>query len=213
MAPIWIFTPRLRQAMTRPTIECGSQEQCRVNEIASKGQLRMSFLRWGLVAVPALVLLGFLSGRSVPVGPDSPWYLVLTKPALTPPPLAFPIVWGALYVLMGLAVAIVLNARGAQGRGAALALFAVQFVLNLAWTPVFFGLHKVGLATGIIAAMLAFAIAATVAFARVRAIAAWLMVPYLVWISFAGVLTWRIGQLNPQAETLVPRASTSQVIG
>ena len=70
-----------------------------------------------------------------------------------------------------------------------------------------------GLATLVIAAMLALAIAATVAFALVRALAAWLMVPYLVWISFAGVLTWRIGQLNPEAETLVPRTGTSQVIG
>jgi benzodiazapine receptor len=184
-----------------------------VGEIASRGQLRMSFLRWALVTVPGVVLLGFLSGRSVPVGTESPWYLALAKPAVTPPPIAFPIAWTTLYVLMGLALAVVLNARGARGRGVALALFGAQFVLNLAWTPVFFGLHKVGLATLVIAAMLALAIAATVAFARVRALAAWLMVPYLVWISFAGVLTWRIGQLNPEAETLVPRTGTSQVIG
>lgn len=173
----------------------------------------MSFLRWAAVAVPGILLLGFLSGRSVPSGPDNPWYLALVKPALNPPPLAFPIVWTALYVLMGVALALVLNARRARGRGVALALFAAQFALNLAWTPVFFGTHKVGLALAILAAMLVLAIATTVAFGRIRTLAAWLMVPYLVWISFAGGLTWRIGQLNPQAEALAPRATTSQIIG
>ena len=184
-----------------------------MGEIASRGQLRMSFLRWALVTVPGVVLLGFLSGRSVPVGTENSWYLALSKPAVTPPPIAFPIAWTTLYILMGVALALMLNARGARGRGPALALFGAQFLLNLAWTPVFFGLHKVGVATLVIAAMLALAIAATIAFGRVRTVAAWLMVPYLVWISFAGVLTWRIGQLNPDADALVPRAGTSQVIG
>lgn len=184
-----------------------------MGEIASRGQLRMSLLRWALVTVPGVVLLGFLSGRSVPVGTENAWYVAIAKPAATPPPVVFPIAWTTFYVMMGVALALVLNARGARGRGAALALFGAQFVLNLAWTPVFFGFHKVGLATGIIAAMLALSIAATLAFGRIRSLAAWLMLPYLVWISFAGVLTWRIGQLNPEAEALVPRAATSQVIG
>ena len=65
----------------------------------------------------------------------------------------------------------------------------------------------------VIVVMLALAIATVVVFARIRVRAAWLLVPYLVWISFAGVLTWRIGQLNPDAETLVPGGRTSQVIG
>lgn len=184
-----------------------------MGEIASKGQLRMSFLRWALVTVPAVVLLGFLSGRSVPVGTENGWYLALTKPAVTPPPIAFPIAWGTLYILLGVALALILNARGARGRGLALALFAAQFALNLAWTPIFFGAHDIGLATLMIVAMLALAVATTIAFARIRPRAGWLMVPYLVWISFAGVLTWRIGQLNPDAEALAPQSGTSQVIG
>ena len=61
-------------------------------------------------------------------------------------------------------------------------------------------------------AMLVLAILTTVLFGRIRPLAAWLMVPYLVWISFAGVLTWRIGALNPGAETLVPAAHTSQML-
>lgn len=173
----------------------------------------MSFLRWAAVTVPAILLLGFLTGRSVPVGDESAWYGALAKPAINPPGWVFPIAWTTLYILIGLALAMVLNARGARGRGLAIALFAAQFVLNLIWTPLFFGAHQVGLALLDIVLMLLLAIAATFAFARIRTAAAWLMVPYLVWITFAGVLTWRIGQLNPDAATLVPRSTTSQVIG
>jgi tryptophan-rich sensory protein len=182
-----------------------------VAEIASRQQLRMSFLRWALVCVPAVLLLGFLSGRSVPVGNESDWYRALAKPALTPPGWVFPVAWSTLYVLIGLALALVLNARGSRGRGPAVVLFVVQFALNLLWTPIFFGAHQIGTAVLIIGAMLLAAIATTIAFQRVRATAAWLMLPYLVWISFAGVLTWRIGQLNPQA-ALVPTARSTQVI-
>lgn len=173
----------------------------------------MSFLRWAVVTVPAILLLGFLSGRAVPVGSDNPWYEALAKPSVNPPDWVFPVVWSILYAMLGLALAMILNARGARGRGLAVALFAGQLVLNLIWTPLFFGSHQVGLAVLDLAAMLVLAIAATFAFARIRKAAAWLMVPYLVWISFAGVLTWSIGRLNPDAATLAPGASTSQVIG
>ena len=181
--------------------------------IASKGQLRMSLARWAMVSVPLVLLLGFVAGRSVPAGEDNRWYQALVKPALTPPGWLFPVAWTTLYILIGLALAMILNARGARGRGLAITLFAAQFALNLAWTPLFFGAHQIDTALLDIAAMTLLAIATTVAFGRIRPLAAWLMVPYLVWISFAGVLTWRIGQLNPDAETLVPTARTSQVLG
>ncbi len=180
--------------------------------IASKGQLRMSFLRWAVFTVPLILLLGFASGRAVPSGSENGWYMALQKPEITPPGWLFPVAWTTLYILMGFAVAMVLHARGAKGRGLALGVFAVQFVLNLAWTPLFFGMHQVGAALLAIIAMLLLAIVTTLLFGRIRSLAAWLMVPYLVWISFAGVLTWRIGQLNPDAETLVPASHTSQML-
>ena len=181
--------------------------------IASKGQLRMSFLRWAFVVVPLILLLGFLSGRSVPAGDANGWYVALAKPAITPPGWVFPVAWSLLYVLTALALAIVLNARGARGRVLGVVLFAAQFALNLLWTPIFFGAHRIGAATAVIALMLVLAIATTVAFGRVRSRAAWLMVPYLAWISFAGVLLWRVGQLNPGAEALASPPAASQVIG
>jgi tryptophan-rich sensory protein len=171
----------------------------------------MSFARWALVTVPGVLLLGFLSGSSVPAGADNPWYAALAKPAITPPDWVFPVAWTILYVLLGLALAIVLNARGARGRGAAVALFVAQLAANLVWQPLFFGGHRVVLALVVIAVMVVLALAATLSFARIRAIAAWLMVPYLAWIVFAGVLTWRIHQLNPNAENLVPSAASTQI--
>ena len=184
-----------------------------MSDSASRNQLRMSFARWALVCVPLVVLLGFLAGRSVTVGSENPWYQALVKPDLTPPGWVFPVAWTTLYILLGLALAMILNACGARGRGLAVGVFGLQFVLNLAWTPIFFGAHMVGAALLTIVAMLALSIVTTILFARIRVAAAWLMVPYMVWISFAGVLTWRIGQLNPDAEALVPSVPTSQVTG
>lgn len=172
----------------------------------------MSFLRWAIVIVPLILLLGFASGRAVPSGSENLWYQALTKPELNPPGWVFPVVWTTLYIMIGLALAMIVHARGARGRGVAIGLFVVQFALNLAWTPLFFGAHLVDVALFVIVAILAVSIATTFAFARIRRGAAWLMLPYLIWLSFAGVLNWRIGQLNPNAESLVPRAQTSQML-
>jgi tryptophan-rich sensory protein len=183
-----------------------------VGGIASKGQLRASFLRWAIVTVPLILLLGFASGRAVPAGDDNLWYQALAKPAANPPGWMFPVAWSTIYLLQGLALAMILNARGAAGRGVAVVLFVFGFVLALAWMPLFFGAHRVGAATLLIAAMVVVGIATTIAFGRIRRPAAWMMVPYLVWISFAGVLTWRIGQLNPDAAALVPSARSAQIL-
>src|SRR5688572_20555009 len=102
----------------------------------------MSFARWALVCVPLIVLLGFLSGRSVPSGNDNAWYQALVKPALTPPGWVFPVAWTALYIMLGLALASILNARSARGRALSVGLFVLQLALNLAWTPMFFGAHR-----------------------------------------------------------------------
>ncbi len=184
-----------------------------MSEVASRAQLRMSLLRWALVCVPAVLLLGFVSGRSVPVGDESRWYVALDKPAFTPPGWAFPAAWTLLYILLGLALAIILNARGAQGRGVAVALFAGQLLLNLAWTPVFFGAHQVRVALFIIAAMIGLTIGTIGAFRRVRPFAAALLVPYLLWIVFAAALNWSVLSRNPDAGRIAPASVSTQIIG
>jgi len=169
-----------------------------MTELASAGQLRASFLRWALVLVPGVMLLGFLSGRLAGSGPGNPWFDALTKPSLYPPPAAFGIVWSILYVMMGLAAATIASARGAWGRESALIAFAVQLVLNLAWTPLFFGAHQILYAL-ILLIVLDLAVVVTIfLFWRVRQLAAWLMVPYLAWILFATLLNWQFLQANPE---------------
>ncbi|MFM9828942.1 MAG: TspO/MBR family protein [Sphingomonas sp.] len=183
-----------------------------MSEIASKAQLRWAFLRWAVVVVPFILLLGFASASMVPMGANNRWYQALVKPDLTPPDWVFPVAWSALYVMMGLALSIVVYARGARLRGLAILSFAGQLAVNLVWSPIFFGAHQVLNALIIIVVMFVLALATTLLFGRIRSAAAWLMVPYLVWIMFAGVLNFRIHQLNPNAETLVPSASSTQIL-
>lgn len=183
-----------------------------VREIASKQQLRLAFLRWAVVTVPFILLLGFTSARSVPTGSDNRWYAALTKPAITPPDWAFPVAWTTFYVLIGLALAMIIHARGSTLRGPAIVLFAAQMIANLIWTPLFFGAHQVFWALVVIGVMFVLTLATTIVFGRIRTGAALLMVPYLAWLGFAGVLNYQVGQLNPNAETLVPSSASTQII-
>lgn len=182
-----------------------------MNEIASKGQLRLSYLRWALFVVPTIVFLGFLSGRLANNGFQNVWFDALTKPAAMPPGWAFPVAWTTLYILIGLALAMILHARGAKGRGLAVLLFIAQFVCNLAWSPTFFAAHQITTAFYVIVAMLVLSIATTLLFARIRNAAAWLMLPYLCWLGFAASLNYEIGRLNPQAETLAVPVLRTQI--
>ena len=183
-----------------------------MREIASKQQLRLAFMRWAVVTVPFILLLGFTSARLAPSGAANSWYAALIKPAETPPDWVFPAAWTSIYILLGLALAMIIHARGSRLRGPAIALFAVQMVVNLIWSPLFFGMHQVFWSLVTIAVMFVLAFATTILFGRIRAGAAWLLVPYLAWLVFAGVLTYRIAELNPGAETLVPSSSTTQII-
>lgn len=179
--------------------------------IASRSQLRMSFLRYALTTVPAVLLLGTLSGRVSNSGYGNAWFDALVKPEAMPPGWMFGVAWTILYVLLGLALAMILHARGSRGRPLALTLFFAQLMLNYAWSPIFFAMHEVRLALFVIAAMLGVSIATAVRFAGIRRAAALLMLPYLVWLCFAGYLNFRIIELNPEAEALVPQAGSADI--
>jgi tryptophan-rich sensory protein len=179
--------------------------------IASRAQLRMSFLRYALVTVPLILLLGTVSGRLAGAGYGNPWFDALAKPVFMPPAWLFGAAWTILYILLGLALAMILHARGARGRGPALALFIAQLLLNFAWSPIFFAMHRVGLALLVALAMLVLAAGATLLFARIRTASAWLMLPYVAWLVFACLLTWQIDQLNPYAEELVPQGGSADI--
>lgn len=182
-----------------------------MNEIASMGQLRLAFLRRALFVVPAIVFLGFLSGRVSNSGYGNRWFDALVKPDFMPPAIAFPVAWTILYILMGLALAIVLHARGARMRGPAILVFLLQLGCNLLWSPLFFAAHKVDAALLLILVLLVLVVVTTLLFWRVRPVAGLLLLPYLAWLCFAAALNYEIGRLNPEAETLVAPALRTQI--
>ena len=182
-----------------------------MNGIASKAQLRMSYLRIALITVPLVLLLGTLSGRASGSGYGNPWFDALVKPDAMPPGWVFGAVWTFLYIWLGLAVAMIIHARGAEGRGQALAAFILQLLLNYAWSPVFFAMHQVETALTLIGAMIVIALAATALMAKVRKAAGLLMLPYLAWLCFAAYLNYQIVVLNPGAETLVPSSGSADI--
>lgn len=169
-----------------------------MTELASPGQLRASLLRWSLFLAPLLLLLGTLSGMMSGSGGNNYWFAGLEKPAIYPPPATFGIVWTILYLLMGTALAMVVTARGAPGRGLAIAVFVVQFLLNLAWSPVFFGMQLLVPGFYLLLAIDVAVLLTVVLFYRVRPLAAWLLAPYLAWVLFAAVLNWQFVQANPE---------------
>ncbi|MCB2115847.1 MAG: tryptophan-rich sensory protein [Rhodobacteraceae bacterium] len=125
------------------------------------------------------------------------WYERLKRPVWTPPKWAFPVVWTSLYLLIALAATRV---AGMPGNGTALALWALQIALNTLWTPVFFGGHHIR-AGLIIIAVLWVSVALTIlAFWNVDGIAAAMLVPYLLWLSVATALNYRIWRDNPSSD-------------
>ncbi|WP_086617412.1 TspO/MBR family protein [Erythrobacter tepidarius] len=166
-----------------------------MNVLASKAQLRASFLRWALFMVPLVLLIGFTAGQFG--GPNTPWFASLAKPAIYPPPAVFGIVWSILFVLIGLALALVASAWGAARRALALGVFAVQFLITQSWSAVFFGMQDMQGGLIVIGTAAVLLLVAIALFWRIRRVAALLLLPYLAWVGFAGTLNYAFIQANP----------------
>ena len=166
-----------------------------MNVIASRGQLRASFIRWALFTVPLIVLLGFLAGQLG--SPNTAWFQGLVKPDIFPEPKWFGIVWTILYIMIGLALALVCSSWGARGRGLAIGVFAAHFVLNLAWSPLFFGAQNILGALYLLIAIVLSLLVVIWLFWRVRRAAGLLLLPYLAWVCFATLLNYEFLQANP----------------
>lgn len=127
------------------------------------------------------------------------WYLTLQKPAFTPPGWLFGPVWTLLYFLMGVSLYLIWTAKQDSGvkKNFAGFIFAVQLLLNVAWSAVFFGMQSIAGALGIIVALWV-AIAVTMhQFRRISRLASGLLLPYWAWVSFATVLNFTLWKLNP----------------
>lgn len=152
----------------------------------------------------SLGLLGFLVacfaiaaiGGAVTSGSVGTWYVTLQKPSFNPPNWIFGPVWTVLYAAMAIAVWRVWRIVGWRNGFEPLFLFAIQLGLNLAWSVLFFGMHRVGAAMVCIAALWLGIAATAAAFRKTDRPAAWLMVPYIAWVSFAALLNFSIWRLN-----------------
>lgn len=152
----------------------------------------------------ALTLVGFialtfaaagLGGLATKSGLPG-WYSTLAKPSWTPPAWVFGPVWTLLYTAMAVAAWLVFLRAGWNGARSALLLFAVHLVVNAAWSGLFFGLHRPGLALVDIIVLWGMILALIVTFKRVSTGAAVLLVPYFLWVTFATALNGSIWWLN-----------------
>jgi len=146
-----------------------------------------------IVAQLAGIIGGFFTTSAI-----TSWYSLLNKPSFNPPAWLFGPVWTTLFVLMGVAAFLVWK-EGLQKKTVkiALGIFLVQLVLNTFWSIIFFGWHNPGAAfIEIIFLWLAILINIIV-FAKISKVAAWLLVPYILWVSFAAFLNFTLWQINP----------------
>jgi tryptophan-rich sensory protein len=159
---------------------------------------------WGkaLVAIPAIVLGGMLMGWLSNSGMDNSWYVRLQQPDFQPPSWVFGVVWTALYALMGLALATIWNQPPSRERSQAFSLFFAQLGLNYAWSPVFFGGHMIEIGLLLLGVILVMALVTAKAFRKIRPVAGWLMLPYLLWLCLALSLNYETGRLNPNADAV-----------
>eukprot|EP01111_Echinosteliopsis_oligospora_P018239 TRINITY_DN8241_c0_g1_i2.p1 TRINITY_DN8241_c0_g1~~TRINITY_DN8241_c0_g1_i2.p1 ORF type:complete len:162 (+),score=22.18 TRINITY_DN8241_c0_g1_i2:18-503(+) len=134
-------------------------------------------------------MLGSLVNRSqIPT-----WYAKLKKPSFNPPNSVFPIAWTTLYILMGIAAGIIYDKVGLTKP---MWIFGLQLALNWAWSPIFFGLHLLEIALIEILILLGFIIYTTVLFFQIDTTAGALMVPYILWVSYASLLNYSLWSLN-----------------
>lgn len=124
------------------------------------------------------------------------WYVTLNKPIINPPNWLFAPVWTTLYILMGIALFLVWVKKDKEQIKLAFILFFTQLTLNSLWSILFFGLKSPFLALLEIIVLWLFILLTIIKFFKIRKLAGWLMIPYLIWVSFAGILNFLIFQLN-----------------
>lgn len=146
------------------------------------------------IAIPLAVggIAGFFTNAEI-----NGWYQSIEKPNWQPPGWVFGPVWTLLYILMGIALFLVWNSRGEEKeKRTAFVFWGIQMVLNFLWSFIFFRMHEIGWALTEIIVLWISILLTIFSFARISRVAAWLLVPYISWVSFAALLTFTIWQLN-----------------
>lgn len=148
-----------------------------------------------LALLVSLLLVGLTASTGARFRPDG-WYRELSKPNWTPPNIAFPIAWGILYLLMAIAAWRIYMADDSVWRSASLVAYTLQLLVNAAWSWLFFGRQQIVFALIDIMVLLVLITIAIVLFFQVNTLAAWLMVPYWLWVALALALNATILRLN-----------------
>ena len=149
-----------------------------------------------ICSVAVCILIGFV-GSFVTRDSVSTWYAELSRPSFTPPDWTFGVVWPILYVMMGISAFLIWN-EGFDKREVkvALGIFGLQLILNGLWTPIFFGLHLIGVALIEIIMMWAAILLTIISFWKISKSAALLLLPYILWVRFAVILNASLFLLN-----------------
>jgi benzodiazapine receptor len=158
----------------------------------TRSRQALGLAAWLLVAFAAAAVGGVASAGA------GSFYAQLARPSWAPPAWLFGPVWSVLYVLQGVAAWMVWKERGFGGARAALGLFLVQLAANALWTWLFFAWRQGALAFAEVLVLWVLIAATIAAFRRVRPLAAALLLPYLLWVSFAAALTFAVWRLNPR---------------
>jgi tryptophan-rich sensory protein len=161
-----------------------------VNDQSSRGYAGL--VGWILFSFAAAAIGGLASAGA------GSFYAELSRPAWAPPAWLFGPVWTVLYLLIGIAAWLVWRERGFAGARTALALFVGQLGANALWTWLFFAWRQGSLAFAEIVLLWILIAATVISFWRIRMLAGALLLPYLIWVSFAAALTWSVWQRNPE---------------
>jgi tryptophan-rich sensory protein len=161
-----------------------------VNDQSSRGYAGLA--GWILFSFAAAAIGGLASAGA------GSFYAELSRPAWAPPAWLFGPVWTVLYLLIGIAAWLVWRERGFAGARTALALFVVQLGANALWTWLFFAWRQGSLAFAEIVLLWILIAATVISFWRIRMLAGALLLPYLIWVSFAAAFTWSVWQRNPE---------------
>ena len=147
-----------------------------------------------VIAILICLAVGGIGGF-VTIGAVNSWYLTLNKPSWNPPNYLFGPVWTTLYILMGIAWGMIWNSNSTE-KPKAMQFFIIQLVLNFFWSIIIFGMKNISLALFNILVLWIMILLTLIVFNRINKKAAALLIPYILWVSFATALNFAIWRLN-----------------
>jgi benzodiazapine receptor len=151
---------------------------------------------WSIIVLIGFVGISFLAAAIGAMFRPGEWYEKLHKPAWRPPNWVFRPAWTFLYLTIAVSGWLVWRTSGFAGAAFPFAIYLMQLILNASWPPIFFGMRRPDLAFIEVVTLWLSIIATIAAFHRVNAAAAWLLLPYLAWVTFAAAINLAIWRLN-----------------